>query len=452
MFCKIKIFWFIAVLLLIGIGCKKYLDQKPDKSLVIPTSLKDLQALLDNYRQINLNDPSGGESSSDNYYLTTEDWNNLDEGLRNLYVWGKGDFFPSFNNMWKNAYQAIYIPNVVLDNLQKIERSSLNEQEWDFVKGEALFLRAREFHLIAVTFAPAYDSITSREDLGIPLRLSSDFNIPSKRSNLEITYKTIVDDLKESIQLLPVETISMYRASKPAAYALLARVFLSMRKYDEARKYADSSLQLYHELMDFNTLKASASRPIPSLNEETLFYGSAGNWGPLSNSVAKIDSVLYNEFDSNDLRKVVYFKNNKDGTFGFKGTYTGGTAELSAPATDEVYLMRAECLAREGDVSSAMEDLNTLLITRWKTGTFTPIMAEDQKDAQKIILMERRKELIYRELRWMDIKRLNKEGAKIVLKRVVNGESFILSPNDPRYALPIPQAVIDLTGMKQNPR
>ena len=52
----------------------------------------------------------------------------------------------------------------------------------------------------------------------------------------------------------------------------------------------------------------------------------------------------------------------------------------------------------------------------------------------------------------MDIKRLNKDGAGITLKRVINGETFLLPPNDPRYAVAIPEDVIATTGMQQNPR
>jgi hypothetical protein len=57
-----------------------------------------------------------------------------------------------------------------------------------------------------------------------------------------------------------------------------------------------------------------------------------------------------------------------------------------------------------------------------------------------------------RGLRWMDIKRLNKDGAKITLTRNVEGNTYTLPPNDLRYALPIPEEVISLTGMPQNIR
>jgi len=432
--------------------CKKYLDAKPDKQLEIPSTTQDMQALLDNFRKMNQNDPSGGEISCDNYYLTDASWNSLTTDMQRIYLWQNDFLFTAYPNMWSNAYDAIYIPNTVLDYLSGIKKTNDNADEWDDIKGQALYFRAKEFHQVACTWALAWNSVTASTDLGIPLRLNSDFNSPSERGTLEETYDQIISDLKESIPLLPVMPVSVYRPSRPAAYGLLARVYLSMRKYELAGSYADSCLQLNNSLMDYNTLRASATWPIAAVNVETIMYSSARNWGPLSNSGAKIDSVLYASYDSNDLRKTIFFKNNNNGTYGFKGTYTGGSAQFSGIATDEVYLVKAECEARGGNINGAMDDLNTLLITRWKQGTFVPFTAANVSDALNLILTERRKELLYRELRWMDIKRLNKEGANIMLKRIINGQTYILPSNDPRYALALPEDIIQQTGMQQNPR
>jgi len=115
-----------------------------------------------------------------------------------------------------------------------------------------------------------------------------------------------------------------------------------------------------------------------------------------------------------------------------------------------MYLTRAECHARANRITEAMNDLNTLLEMRWATGTFIPFAASAQGEALALILVERRKELLMRNLRWIDIKRLNKEGAGIVLKRMVNNQEYTLEPNDDRYALPLPYRIIDITGMPQN--
>jgi hypothetical protein len=80
-----------------------------------------------------------------------------------------------------------------------------------------------------------------------------------------------------------------------------------------------------------------------------------------------------------------------------------------------------------------------------------PIIVTDSAAALDTILLERRKELVMRTLRWIDIKRLNKEDRNIVPVRIVAGERFSLPPNDNRYALPLPSDVVNISGMPQNP-
>ena len=66
-------------------------------------------------------------------------------------------------------------------------------------------------------------------------------------------------------------------------------------------------------------------------------------------------------------------------------------------------------------------------------------------------MVERRKELTKRGVRWIDIKRVNKEGANIILKRVEDEGVYTLLPDANFYALPIPDDIIKQTGMPQNP-
>jgi hypothetical protein len=50
----------------------------------------------------------------------------------------------------------------------------------------------------------------------------------------------------------------------------------------------------------------------------------------------------------------------------------------------------------------------------------------------------------------MDIKRLNKENANIVLVRKIEGQAYTLQPNANYYALPLPADVIKASGIPQN--
>ncbi|HEX2629037.1 MAG TPA: RagB/SusD family nutrient uptake outer membrane protein, partial [Chitinophagaceae bacterium] len=141
-----------------------------------------------------------------------------------------------------------------------------------------------------------------------------------------------------------------------------------------------------------------------------------------------------------------------DNSLRFKGSYNEGSVNLFCGiATDELYLIRAECYARESNTNAAMQDLNALLAKRIKP--FVPLVAGSADEALTFILAERRKELPFRELRWSDLKRLNKEPARATtLTRNLNGQLYTLAPNDLRYTLLIPDEVIRITTLQQNPR
>lgn len=440
----------VSLMILVS-GCEKFLDEKPDKSLAVPHTLKDLQALLDQYPLINHNDPSAGEVSADDYYLTDADWAARKETDQNMYLWQKHNLFDIAINDWFRTFRPVYFSNTALENIPGIPVTQFNRDEWNNVKGQALFYRAKAFLQASFIWTVAYDENSAASDQGLPLRLNSDFNEVSVRSDLKATYTQIIADLKEAVRTLALKPVHVIRPSKPAAYGLLARVYLAMRKYEQAGLYADSCLKLKPDLLDYNTLNPSATYPVPQFNAEVIFESYFPPAPPVSNNRAKIVPELYQMYAPNDLRKVVFFRTNTDGSRAFKGSYDPNGALFSGVASDEMYLIRAECFARAGKVTEAMIDLNTLLRKRWKTGTFTDFKAANTAEALNLILAERRKELLMRGLRWMDIKRLNREGGGIILSRTINGKTYTLQPNDPRYALSIPEEIIELSKMVQNP-
>lgn len=438
--------WIILIFPISYISCKKYLDTKPIKTLVVPTNLSDIQSILDNSNYIIFNAEPALELPTDNYYVTTANWQARGRDERLNYIWDKD---ATYLNSWSVVYQGpIFYSNFSLDNLSKIG-SSENPVLFNTLKGSALFYRAFAFQQLSQVYCKPYSS-TSSSDLGIVLRLTSNINAPIKRSSVQSTYDQIISDLKTAIQLLPSTTSYPTRPNKAAAYGLLARTFLSMRDYENAGLYADSCLKGYNTLMDYNNV----TNPFPVFNTETIFYTTSYSDGIFTTGRALTDSNLYQSYAANDLRKLRFFKNNNNGTYSFNGSYYGsvGYIPFCGIATDEIYLIRAECFARAGNKDAALNDLNTLLIKRWKTGTFTPLTAVDADDAKGKILIERRKELIWRGLRWSDVRRLNLENANISLTRVINGTTYILPPNDLRTVWLIPVEEINSSGIEQNPR
>lgn len=455
-----QIRWFICLLWLSSIvSCNKkaLLDKKPSSNTFIPTTLDDFRYLLDNDFYMN-ETPALGELSADNFYLLYPFWQLISTKERNAFIWAP-DIYEKQGIVddWNLPYKQVFYANVVLEAIEKLPITSANELEWRAVKGTALFIRGNAFYNLSQVFATVYDSATANKDLGIPIRLKPDIEETSVRATVKQSYDQLLADLKEASSLLPraIEFNNRNRPCKPAALALLARAYLSMRAYGLAGTYADSCLQLYAALVNYDTIKQNVSLPFTRFNAETLYQSRIQASTDVLESIRVpdciVDSGLYRSYATNDLRKIIFFTNGTNGP-NTKGGYSGSIFTFSGLATDEVYLIRAECKARANDPVGAMEDLNYLLSFRWKANTFVPMVATTVAEALAVILQERRKELVFRGQRFTDLRRLNKEGANITLTRILNGETYTLRPNERRYVLPIPPDVIQLTGMPQNSR
>ncbi|MCF6407020.1 RagB/SusD family nutrient uptake outer membrane protein [Chitinophaga filiformis] len=446
--------FFLALIIFLS-ACTEKLDIKPDQSLNVPETVADFQAMLDNVEVINGFIPSYGEAGSDNYYITDTRYNGLAANSdRNTYIWAK-DIFP-VNYVaadWVYGYVRVNYCNLVLEGLEHVS-TGIGAAAYNNVKGSALFFRAFSFYTLAGEFCKPYDSTAAATDPGIPLRTKSDVQIIYQRASVKATYEQVLADLAMAAELLPDIATVKTRPSKAAVYGLLARIHISLKNYQEALEYANLSLAIYHKLLDYNTIDPGSSLPFDMFNDDVLFFAKLTPTSLLRMSSAIVDSMLYKQYQDNDLRKSIFFRDGPGGIKLFKGTYSGNSLfHFGGIGVDEMYINRAECYVRLGDVAHAMEDLNTLLRTRWKSGTYTDMTAVDADDALEKILTERRKELLFRGLRWVDLRRLNKDPrfAK-TLTRMVKGSVYQLPPNDVRYVYPIPEDEVRLSGIEQNAR
>lgn len=456
-YCKSIILPFAITLISVcfGTSCKK-LHEPPSTELQPPSTLEELAALF--YYQTIMNySPGLNELSADNLYQLYDFWLQRSPVQQNAYLW-KPDIYggDTAAGDYDLCSAQVLNANIVLEDLQKMSASS-NPALWNKLKGMALFFRSWAVYNMAQLYAPAYDPVTAYQDLGVPLRQSSSTSEKTTRATVEQTYDQITRDLQEAVPLLPAfDAINNNLPSKPAAYAMLARVYQSMNQHQLAERYADSCLGLYNQLLNYNTLSISDRAPFNKTNPEIIFKSNVTDKADalyeLSDSGCIIDSVLYQSYATNDLRlKAFYIINEGSGLPISKKSYNGIVFPFTGLASDEMYLIRAESRARAGNTTGAMNDLNALLKNRWATGTFVPFTTSPDSTVN-LILQERRKELPFRGLRWTDLRRLNKEGYNIKLTRNFNNTTYTLLPNDRLYVLPFPADVISVTGMPQNPR
>jgi starch-binding outer membrane protein, SusD/RagB family len=443
----------LKTLLLTGLllSCNEhFLDKKPNKSIVVPTTPDDLQALLDNSQVMNVA-PALNEGGTDDLFTTDAGFQFLTQTVeRNSYIWAT-DFYQglTYNPDWNALYQQVFYANVVLEALPALEGAG-NDKMVNELKGAALFYRAHAFYQVAQLFAAPYNGSSTP---GIPLRLTADVNAPVTRASLKETYDRIILDLSQAESSLPLSSYYKTRPTKSACQALLARTYLTMEDYTKAEEYASLALNGTSFLLDYNTLNPTATRPMPRQNDEILFYASMISYRFTTSPFTYVDTVLYSTYDDNDLRKGNFFRQRALNRYTFKGSYTANAFPFGGIANDEMYITRSECRARNGNIQGALDDLNALLVMRRKTGTFVPIAENDSVELLSIILSERQKELIFRGTRWTDLRRLNKDPNRAkTLERNLMGETYTLPPGDIRYTLPIPADEIRNSGIAQNNR
>lgn len=449
--------------LLLNASCSKqdeWLDVKNKKSDVRPQTLADLQAILDNSQVMNSQYPILGLVSSDNIYIPDANLDATDATSRNAYLWNGDIYQGAIASDWFFAYQVIAYANIVLDGLPGSGAAS-TDPAFRAIQGAALFYRSLALYQLCQLYCKPYQSLSASADPGVPVRLSSDVNVRFSRGTVETDYRQIISDLQEAATLLPATAPLRTRPTAPAAAALLAKVYLAMGDYPKALAFADQALNTYGTLLDYNTLRTTTANPFPTYaqgNPEVIFYATAYSLSTVTGSAASRSRVapdLYAVYPAGDLRRTAYYTaDGATGNYRFKGSYAAVTNNFCGLATNELYLIRAECLNRAGNLSAAAADLNGLLKNRLTPATFAPYVPADQSALLRRILLERRKELPYTgNLRWEDLRRLNADPQfALTLSRTYRGTVYMLTPQSNRYVLPLPADEITLNNLEQNPR
>lgn len=428
-----------------SLGCTKdFLDERPSKALLVPQTLADMQALLDNINVMN-STPAIPALAADDYSLLEGGALKIDAVQNGAYFWAEDTYQGNSVGDWTTPYQQIFYSNVVLDGLEQLQPTNQELSSYNSIKGSAYFYKAMALNNLLQLFAKPYD-LNANNNPGLPVPLNSNVNERPERKTLSYTYEQLILNLQNAANLLPLKASTKNRPSLHAVYALLARVYLQMQDYAQAEAFAEKALNISRTLIDYNTATATTTpfgQVLPNGMEEVIFYNKKLSYAFFTSGIIKIDPSLVNLYQANDLRKRYYFRDGSNGSVSFTG-YEGLT-------TDELYLISAECKARRKDTHGALGELNVLLLKRWKTGTYVNLSASTADEALSLVLNERRKELAGRGLRWGDLRRLNQDSRfAITLNRTYGGKTYTLPPNDKKYTLPIPDKEIQYGTIEQN--
>ncbi|MDQ1142992.1 RagB/SusD family nutrient uptake outer membrane protein [Pedobacter agri] len=460
-----KYSYIVAILLAVLVsGCEKYTDVVPTGSIVVETA-------EDYYKLVSL--PNRAYPINNFQYLVDDQW------IRESYVIGQRKSIDIINftfddsdartnllsgsSFYNQTYSYINRWNTVIS---LVDGSKGEDNIKQLAKAEAKIYRAFDHFMLVNVYAKAYDPATAATDGGICIMDKYDLEARPIKSTVAQVYDFIQKDIEDALPYLQKVTVDPYHPSLAFAYGLKAKIHLFKHEFSLAKEAAQKSLSYnntIYDLVAYSKLGGPSTLPVlAGENQEVLSFMYMTGYTEMSFAYTCILSPeLVKLFGANDARFNLFMNTTSTslldpgaGTAYFSVNYTKFFYPTVGMKTTEVYLMLAECYAREGSLSEAMGIINQLRAKRILSGITTLPVPGTIKGTMNIIIEERRKELLLGFHRFFDLKRLNNEPdyAKTVthtfpiVNKTVPQVTYSLSPNSRLYIIPFPSG-----AMKLNP-
>jgi starch-binding outer membrane protein, SusD/RagB family len=504
-----KLFAALALGGIVISGCKKQLDITPRQSIEasgalttreeINASITGIYASLKGARVYGRDMITHPEALADNGYATNKSGRLLPES-NNVF----GSHFTG--TIWINGYSAINQINLTLEAIPTLQVvPALTPAEKAVWEGQLYFLRALYYFDMARVYAYIPGAVVASQDRGgIPIVLRGIANKDSARKLLPPrapigdVYSLIIDDLKKAETALLNNALERNLATKAAAQAMLARVYLYNKDYTNAKIWADACIALTGGTAKLTDQSDYVSNWRSADNKETIFqvrYASpgetigvneslqtsfttltapgltavTGGFGDLVPSITLLDELGITlaggngatNFTgpnaaigsrSNDVRNLLY----EPGTIGRGKSfvectkYLGKNGSINLDNTpvlraSELYLLRAEIQATTGspvyNVANALADLKAIKSRRYVGYAGSAIETADNALAPAAlfeeIIRQRRLEFAFEGHRFFDFKRLGRN----IPKSLPSTATLLFT--DARFLPPILQADVD---------
>lgn len=370
---------------------------------------------------------------------------------------------PSFESLFSSNYQGINRCNQALQYLPQLTNADENLR--NRLAGEAKFLRAFMYFTLVRSFGdvPLVDHVPV-------LGNEADVTMQLTRRSKEEIYAFIEKDLLEAADALPNKSeygaADVGRATKGAAHALLAKVYLYEKKWqlavDQCNLVTGYSLtpnfiDIYKLSGENNAesifeIQGSGIETGKGIQQYTQVQGArgTGGWGWGFNTPTQ---NLYDAFtaegdterrDATIIRKGMTLYdgrvvgNDADNDYYNYKAYSSAYTTQSSTDTNirylrfaEVLLIKAEALNELGQTSAAIPLLNQVR----ERANINDTTASSQSDVRIAIWKERRLELAFEHDRWFDLVRTGQAQSAMA----ANGKTFIVGKHE---VFPLPQTFI----------
>jgi hypothetical protein len=339
---------------------------------------------------------------------------------------------------WLDGYNAINRANNVLANIDKVGTANRNS-----IEGQARFIRGAMYFELVKLYAKSFNDGSPAANPGVPIVLTPTGSVSEAdnrtRNSVAEVYTQVLDDLVKAEQMLPAtQAGGTGFATKGAAQAMLARVYLQQQNYAAARDAANRVITsgTYSLASTFAAAFTDASPETifkivvtdqDGGNSMNTYYGSTRVSG---RGDIRVQNKFRQLYDPADPRGQFFTTVNNNV---FTNKFNDRFGDVPVVRLAEMYLVRAEANSRLNTSVGAtpLADVNTV---RARAGA--PALATVDLSA---ILLERRLELAFEGQQIADLKRTGRN----VGTTAYNANNLVL---------PIPQREIDTNkNLVQNP-
>jgi hypothetical protein len=364
--------------------------------------------------------------------------------------------------------------NIIYNRVDNVEDGTAGEKNG--LKGEALFIRALNYHELAKVYGYEPGKESSGFNLTVPLKIQptegvSDAFVPQTRVANSELYSQLVSDLTESASLLSSNPAGSfpYRASAASAYALLSRVQLYKGDYAAAAAAAQQAISAATSLgtaltSGENYMNSWAAAPHP----ESIFESEirTADWNSVDGVNNSLHSLTMNttpsaqfilvgspelisaiESEDGDIRRGLWvdaagIPAGSQMCTKWRGEAGDFRENVPVIRISEMYLTAAEGLARSNNDSGARTIYNQFREARGLAATSASGQA-----LINLIMKDRRVEFAMEGHRWFDLKRLGMD----ITKTAASAQPT-LAYSDFRLLSFLPESELNLDdALTQNP-
>ncbi len=355
---------------------------------------------------------------------------------------------------YEGFYKVINtVANPVLLNVDKAKGDPALAKRY---KAEAYVLRAYMHYLVVMMYAKGYNPATAASDPGIPYIEENDqINVPSKKITVQQVYDKILADLQAALDLNSLVTvpINKMRIGVAFAQAAKAQVLMAVRDYDEALKAAKAALAINNYIEDYHDqLNADEFERPEMSSREDIFYASF--WELFAQAQTPELAAAY---EPGNIFYEIYPRGTNYGQrfYGLPDLQCFASTNIcfnnAGPGTVDMYLIKAECLIRDGKIQEGLDVLDTVRKCRVRQDVYQPLTAASISEAMKYVKYMSRVENFFSYKNYANLKRWNTEDAykEAISKTIsftdpqtqeVKTYSFTLQPDSPLWIFPFPQS------------